>query len=37
VIAIGIAALAALGTGLLWSSRPATLPADDDPADTGGG
>ncbi len=35
VIAIGIAALAAIGTGLLWSSRPATLPSDDDSADTG--
>lgn len=30
LIAIGIAALAALGTGLLWSSRPAALPGDDD-------
>jgi len=28
VIAIGIAALAALGTGLLWSSRPRQLPPD---------
>lgn len=30
VIAIAIAALAAVGTGLLWSTRPARLPADDD-------
>lgn len=37
VIAIGIAALAAIGTGLLWSSRPATLPADDDSGEGGGG
>ncbi len=29
VIAIVIAALAALGTGLLWASRPAALPPDD--------
>jgi hypothetical protein len=29
IIAIGIAALAALGTGLLWSTRPAKLPSDD--------
>lgn len=29
VIAIVIAVLAALGTGLLWSSRPARLPSDD--------
>jgi len=29
IIAIGIAALAALGTGLLWSTRPAKLPPDD--------
>lgn len=28
VIAIGIAALAVLATGFLWSTRPATLPAD---------
>ena len=28
VIAIVIAALAALGVGLLWSSRPARLPED---------
>ena len=35
VIAIGISALAVLATGFLWSTRPATLPADDadeDPA-----
>jgi len=31
VIAIAIAALAALGTGLLWSSRPARLPEGDEP------
>jgi hypothetical protein len=31
LIAIGIAALAALGTGLLWASRPVALPPDDDP------
>lgn len=31
VIAIAIAALAALGTGLLWSTRPARLPGDEDP------
>ncbi len=30
VIAIGIAALAMLATGFLWSTRPATLPADDE-------
>jgi uncharacterized protein YcnI len=30
VIAIGVAALAALGTGLLWSTRPARLPEDDE-------
>lgn len=29
VIAIGVAALAALGVGLLWSSRPAPLPEDE--------
>ena len=29
VIAIGIAALAVLATGFLWSTRPATLPVDD--------
>ena len=29
VVAIGIAALAALGVGLLWSSRPATLPPEE--------
>jgi hypothetical protein len=29
VIAIGIAALAAVGVGLLWSTRPARLPEDD--------
>lgn len=32
VIAIGIAVLAALGTGLLWSTRPARLPPDDGPS-----
>lgn len=31
VIAIGISALAALGVGLLWSSRPARLPGDGEP------
>jgi Domain of unkown function (DUF1775) len=30
VIAIGIAALAVLATGFLWSTRPATLPEDDE-------
>lgn len=30
LIAIAVAALAALGTGLLWSGRPTALPADDD-------
>jgi hypothetical protein len=30
VIAIGIAALAAIGVGLLWSTRPARLPEDDE-------
>jgi uncharacterized protein YcnI len=30
VIAIGVAALAALGTGLLWSTRPARLPEDEE-------
>ena len=30
VIAIGIAALAVLATGFLWSTRPATLPAGDE-------
>lgn len=30
VIAIGISALAMLGVGLLWSTRPARLPADDE-------
>jgi uncharacterized protein YcnI len=30
VIAIGIAALAMLWTGFLWSTRPATLPRDDE-------
>lgn len=30
VIAIGIAALAAVGVGLLWSTRPARLPEDDE-------
>lgn len=30
IIAIGISALAALGVGLLWSTRPARLPGDDD-------
>jgi uncharacterized protein YcnI len=29
VVAIGIAALAALGVGALWSTRPARLPGDD--------
>ena len=33
VIAIGISALAMLGVGLLWSTRPARLPADDDDDD----
>lgn len=32
VIAIVIAALAALGVGLLWSTRPARLPEDDEEA-----
>ncbi len=30
VIAIGISALAVLATGFLWSTRPATLPEDDE-------
>lgn len=30
VIAIGIASLAVLATGFLWSTRPATLPEDDE-------
>jgi hypothetical protein len=30
VIAIGISALAMLAVGFLWSTRPATLPLDDD-------
>src|SRR5262249_58784933 len=30
IIAIAIAATAAVGVGLLWSSRPATLPPGDD-------
>ena len=30
VIAIVIAALAALGVGLLWSTRPARLPEDEE-------
>jgi len=29
VVAIGIAALAVLGVGLLWSSRPAPLPPEE--------
>jgi hypothetical protein len=29
VIAIGISGLAAVGVGLLWSSRPARLPPDE--------
>jgi hypothetical protein len=29
VIAIGISALAALGVGLLWSTRPARLPEEE--------
>lgn len=33
VIAIGIAALAVLATGFLWSTRPATLPEDDEEDD----
>ena len=33
VIAIGIAALAVVATGFLWSTRPATLPADDEEDD----
>ena len=32
VIAIGIAALAVLATGFLWSTRPATLPSDEEDA-----
>jgi uncharacterized protein YcnI len=32
VIAIGISALAALGVGMLWSTRPARLPGDDEGA-----
>ncbi len=32
VIAIGISALAALGVGMLWSTRPARLPGDDEDA-----
>ena len=32
VIAIGIAGLAALGVGLLWSTRPVSLPEDEDSA-----
>lgn len=31
VIAVGLSALACVGVGLLWSSRPMTLPTDDDP------
>lgn len=31
VIAIGISALAALGVGLLWSTRPTRLPGDEEP------
>jgi hypothetical protein len=30
VIAIAVAALAAVGTGLLWSTRPARLPGEDE-------
>ena len=30
VIAIGVAALAVLATGFLWSTRPATLPSDEE-------
>ncbi len=30
VIAIGVAALALIGVGLLWSNRPARLPGDDE-------
>ena len=30
VIAIGVSALAAVGVGLLWSTRPARLPEDDE-------
>ena len=33
VIAIGIAALAVLAIGFLWSTRPATLPADEEDGD----
>ena len=33
MIAIGIAALAVLATGFLWSTRPATLPEDDEEDD----
>jgi uncharacterized protein YcnI len=33
VIAIGISALAVLATGFLWSTRPATLPTDDEEDD----
>lgn len=33
VIAIGIALLAVLATGFLWSTRPATLPEDDEEDD----
>jgi uncharacterized protein YcnI len=32
IIAIGIAALAAVGTGLLWGTRPARLPPDEPPS-----
>jgi uncharacterized protein YcnI len=32
VIAIGISGLAVLGVGFLWSTRPATLPTDDEDA-----
>ncbi len=32
VIAIGVAAMALVGVGLLWASRPMTLPSDDDDA-----
>jgi len=36
VIAIGVAALALVGVGLLWASRPMTLPGDDDGGDVTG-